>query len=239
MLLDKAASPETWARIVKKKLLATGRLLRSLGRQKIYCVGQNKTGTTSLAQALVELNISVAPTLHDHDPMMKRIFSDWNNDDFRRIVRLCYSAQAFQDYPFSLPKTFVALDRSFPGSKFVLTIRDTPEQWCDSFISYYFKKYWNGAQPRFAHQEAKNRHADFALDRMRMIYGDWVDPFDRQKLIQAYETQNQSVLDYFENRPDDLIVINVARNEDYLRLCAFLGKQPTRSSFPWLNRTIP
>jgi hypothetical protein len=229
---------KTRARAVKKKIQTTQRFLRSVGKQKIFCIGQNKTGTTSLAHALIELGIPVAPTLHDHDRMMERVFRDWSRDEFRRIIRFCHSARAFKDYPFSLPRTFETLDQEFRGSKFVLTVRDTPEQWCNSFTNYYLKKYWNGKHPLSARKTAtQSPYADFALQRMQMIYGYWEDPFDSEKLIQAYEAQNESVRSYFDNRPDDLIVINVSVSEDYMRLCSFLGASPVRTSFPWINRT--
>lgn len=237
MLEDMSKSLKTRARTAKKRLQTTQRFLQSVGRQKIFCVGQNKTGTTSLAHALVELGIPVAPTLRDHDQLMERVFRDWYRDDYSRIIRFCYSARAFQDYPFSLPRTYAALDQAFSGSKFILTVRDTPEQWCHSFTNYYLNKYWNGSYPIHSRSTTANPHSAFALRRMRMIYGDWEDPFDSGKLMRAYEVQNESVLSYFDSRSDDFIVINVAVDEDYMRLCSFLGKSPVRASFPWINRT--
>ena len=222
----------------RKQLASVGRYLGALGRQKIFCIGQNKTGTTSLALAMEELGILVAPTLHDQDMLMQPIIREWAASDYHRILKFCRSAQAFQDYPFSLPNTYKALNEAFPDSKFILTVRDSAEQWSDSFISYYLNKYWGGRHP-FAepHIGVAHPYADFALERMRLIYGFWDDPFDKQKLMQSYETHNRSVQEYFRDQPDDLLVINVAQKDDYRRLCDFLGKQSVRDAFPWLNKT--
>lgn len=54
---------------------------------------------------------------------------DYAIRDFQKIVEYCNSADFFQDTPFSKPYTYVILDHEFPGSKFILTIRDSAEQW--------------------------------------------------------------------------------------------------------------
>lgn len=108
----------------------------AIGKQKIFCVGQNKTGTTSLAKALRGLGIPVG-----RQSWAERLLSDWGRRDFRRIAWYCRTAQAFQDVPFSLPYTFQAMDAYYPGSKFILTVRDTPEQWYQSLINFLIKKF--------------------------------------------------------------------------------------------------
>jgi len=222
----------------KNRLIATKHFVQSLGKRKVFCVGQNKTGTTSLAKALTDLNIPVAATLRDHDPNLMRTIEEWYTGDYRRIIRSCRLSQGFQDYPFSLPGTYEALDRAFPKSKFVLTVRDSSEQWCNSFTSYYLKKYWAGEHPLANHASGfKHPYAENALRRMRLIYGEWKDPFDKIKLIHAYESQNLAVHKYFNGREHDLITINLSNDKDYKRLCDFLDKSPQSSSFPWINKT--
>lgn len=103
--------------------------IRVLGKPKIFCIGVNKTGTTSLARALTELGIIVGK-----QKLAERLIHDWARRDFRRLFLYCHTAQAFQDVPFSLPFTFQALDQHFPGSKFILTVRDTPKQWFQSAL---------------------------------------------------------------------------------------------------------
>lgn len=236
-LLESTPALKARLKQARKSVYAINRFLHAIGKTKVFCVGQNKTGTTSLANALNSLDIPVAPTIHDHDPFMSQMIDDWSQRDFSRIIRHCHFAQAFQDYPYSLPDTFKAMDSAFPRSKFILTVRNSAEQWYESFRGYYLGKYWGGLHPHSSEIAISNPYADYALERMRAIYGQWQDPFDRDKLIQAYESHNNAVLDYFEERPKDLLVVNISDDQDYLRLCRFLGKEPRANSFPWLNRT--
>ena len=63
------------------------------------------------------------------------------------------------------------------------------------------------------------------------------DPYNEAILKKYYSNHNYLVLEYFKSRPNKLIVINVTRDEDYLRLCKFLGKKPKSEKFPWENKT--
>lgn len=53
----------------------------------------------------------------------------------------------FQDVPFGLPFTFQSLDQRFPGSKFILTIRDSPDQWHDSLTRSHARLFGHGRVP--------------------------------------------------------------------------------------------
>ena len=207
---------------------------RSLGRQKVFCVGQNKTGTTSLAKALKDLGFVVA-----RQRPAEQLIHDWLRRDFRTIIRFCYSAQAFQDVPFSLPYTFQALDMHFPGSKFILTVRDSPEQWYQSMTRFHAKVFGNGRIPTY--RDLKNAsycYSGWAYEVTCAVYELPDDePYDKRTMIDHYLAHNRSVIEYFRHRPDDLLVINVANEDAYRRFCEFLEKPCLRNAFPWENRT--
>lgn len=76
-------------------------------RQKVFVVGRNKTGTTSIAGALKDAGFVVGC-----QQQAELLIDDWINRDFREIIKYCKSADAFQDIPFSLPYTYQAVDRS-------------------------------------------------------------------------------------------------------------------------------
>jgi hypothetical protein len=99
---------------------------------KIFCIGFNKTGTTSTAKALGELGFKVAPQA----PFEKLLY-DWAERKFDRLIEICQDYEAFQDIPFSLPYTFQVLDFCFPGSKFILTVRTTSEMWFNSLVRFH------------------------------------------------------------------------------------------------------
>ncbi len=64
---------------------------------------------------------------------------DWARRDFRKIIKFCKTADAFQDAPFSYDFTFQAVDNAYPGSKFILTERSNSEEWYESLIRFHTK----------------------------------------------------------------------------------------------------
>jgi hypothetical protein len=59
--------------------------------------------------------------------------------------------------------------------------------------------------------------------------------YDRELYIRHYERHNADVRDYFAQRPDDFIEIDLAATGAYPRFCRFLGKPAIGESFPWEN----
>lgn len=211
------------------------RLFGSVRSQKIFCVGRNKTGTSSLTRAMAELGFRVGDQRRGEE-----LIGDWGRRDFRRLVELCRSAQFFQDIPFSLPYTFQALDAAFPGSKFILTIRDA-ESWYRSMREFHLLESVHGEKARSLEQlkEATYRYKGFAYDTKVLVYDlPGEDPYDERTLVEHFHFHNRMVRDYFKNRPGDLLVLDVREEGAYARLCAFLGVAPRAEEFPWENRTI-
>ena len=52
-----------------------------------------------------------------------------------------------------------------------------------------------------------------------------------------YLKHNDDVEQYFINRPDDFLKINVADSHSYKAMCEFLGHSPKREKFEWKNQT--
>lgn len=101
------------------------RMLRSADsdEEKIFCIGRNKTGTTTIAHTLAELGYRVAPQRY------AELLADdcYLRGKFGLIVEFCRYYNAFQDVPFSWPRTYRVLDEAFPNARFILTVRDSPE----------------------------------------------------------------------------------------------------------------
>lgn len=121
--LKKALGPAKQQKPRRLGLLSRLRSLLGSRNPKVFCVGRNKTGTTSLRAALTILGYRIG---RQRDA--EALIEDWGRRDFRRLVAYCHTADAFQDVPFSHDYTFQAVDAAFPGSKFILTVRDSPEQ---------------------------------------------------------------------------------------------------------------
>jgi 3'-phosphoadenosine 5'-phosphosulfate (PAPS) 3'-phosphatase len=178
---------------------------------KIFGIGLSKTGTTSLASALELLGYRTKdyPGLEVYQP-----------DDLGTLdARLLSSYDAFTDTP--IPSLYRALDRAFPGSKFILTVRDM-EGWLKSCRKQFTQKLAD------KQNEAHNR---LFID----LYGTPV--FDEALFRAGYERFVRGVMDYFKDRPQDLLVLNVTAGEGWEKLCPFLGKPIPDLPFPKANVT--
>lgn len=87
---------------------------------KVFCIGFQHTGVTSITDALRSLGYFA---LHGAPWLLPEIQSG------RRRFGLIDEYDAFADNPF--PTIFESLDREHPGSKFVLTVRDV-DAWLES-----------------------------------------------------------------------------------------------------------
>ena len=112
---------------LRKRLYTGKQFVKVANKPKIFCIGANKTGTTSLKQAMKDLDFVVGSQARAEE-----LLPEWAERKFQKIIKYCYTAQFFQDIPFSLPYTYVALDQSFSRSKFILTVRDNSNQWYNS-----------------------------------------------------------------------------------------------------------
>jgi hypothetical protein len=98
-------------KIIKKfKSLVIWKLnqLKFGSKPKIFCIGLNKTGTTSLKTALRTLGYEVG-----NQRKAELLLNDWYKRDYKDLIQYCKGAEAFQDVPFSFPFTFIALDQAF------------------------------------------------------------------------------------------------------------------------------
>lgn len=204
-------------------------------KNKVFGIGRNKTGTTSLQDALIELDYRVAPTRKG-----ELLLDCWSKQDFKPIVSMCREYDAFQDVPFSLPDTYPAMDQAFPGSKFILTVRDSAEQWFDSLVRFHSKLFGNGAVPSWEDLEKADYCSQGFMAKVhRLVYKAEVNGlYDKESYIDHYLRYNESVREYFVDRPNDFLELNVAEPDAFQRFIQFLDIDETKmTDFPWANRT--
>lgn len=106
-------------------------------KTKFFCIGRNKTGTTSLMKAFEDLGFIVGDQ-HAAEVLYDQYFF---KNEFEPIVAYCKSAEVFQDVPFSYLNTLRHIDKAYPGSKFILTVRDDAEQWYRSITRFHAKSF--------------------------------------------------------------------------------------------------
>ena len=202
-----------------------------LRKPKVFCIGANKTGTTSLKSFLQSAGYKVAP-----QKPAELMIKDWARRDFRSVVKFAKRHEAFQDIPFSLPFTFQALDSAYPGSKFILTVRSSAEAWYESLLRATQKRLGLTGVPTAENLENDPYvYKGFTGVVTRMVYGNQTAPFDKPSYLAVYESHNQAVYRYFEHRPEDLLVVDLSSPEASEKLHAFLGIPTVRFLLPHLN----
>jgi len=201
-------------------------------KHKVFCIGANKTGTTSMEAAFKSLGLKVGK-----QSIAELFIHDWAKNDFRKIIKYCRWADAFQDLPFSYPGTYEVMDKAFPGSKFILTERKNADEWYESLVRFHTKIVGKGRIPTAEDLRQFNyRYPGFLWDAQRLRYGA-IDTtlYDRELYTRAYEEHNRKIREYFKNRPDDLLILNVADADSMERLVKFLGYPYTGQKMPHEN----
>lgn len=201
---------------------------------KIFCVGRNKTGTTSIEQALRDLGYRLG-----NQRAGELLIGDWARRDFRRIVELARTADAFQDIPFSLPFTYQALDAAFPGSKFILTVRTWPQEWYESVVRFHSSIVGKSIPPTADELKSFGYiHPGWLLKSMQLTYGVTEQMlYNRDIYIRHYVMHGLAVADYFRWRPGQLLVLDLAKPDAMQMLCTFLDIAYTGQPMPHMNRS--
>lgn len=178
-------------------------------RPKVFCIGFQKTGTTSLHAALTVLGYKTASVI-GRDWTAERLAAEGAN----ACIEAARDFDAAQDMPW--PLFFRELDAAFPGSKFILTTRD-PDRWFAS-IEKHFGANEDAMQAfTYGHEAAAP-----AGNRKRYV----------ERLLQ----HERDVAAHFAARPNDLLVIDLEAGDGWEKLCGFLGRTAPREPFPVRNR---
>ena len=208
-----------------------GLRFRRLKQTKVFCIGRNKTGTTSLRTALSDLGYRVGDQWK-----AERLIEHWRDRDFQLIIEYCQTADAFQDVPFSWPFTYVILDQVFPESKFILSVRD-PDDWYDSYIRHQKQVVGTDELPTPEELKAHPYVREGWIYDAKIWTGRPKEKFyDENFLKDRFNRYNRNVKDYFRFK-DNLLTIDVAEDGAYQELCSFLGKEPMYDEMPWENKT--
>ena len=141
-----------------------------------------------------------------------------DRDIARNALPMCLALaerfDGFQDNPW--PLLYREMDERFPGSKFVLTTRPT-DRWISSVV----------------------QHFDTADTPMReWIYGVGHPAGNEDVYIARYERHNREVMEYFADRPGDLLVLRITEGEGWERLSPFLGLAVPDIDFPRANSAL-
>lgn len=169
--------------------------------RKIFQIGFNRSGTTSLHDWFIQNNIR---SVHFEIPDSKRNLSLAIHENIRMSRR---PLEGFESFSFYSDMEFVSstlitdfytrfqlLDRHYPGSKFIFNYRNI-EDWIQSRNNH-------GKAGKFAQQVGlyKQRYMDF--------YG--IGEFEVEKLWRKhFHEHHQRVIEYFKASPSQLFIMDL------------------------------
>ena len=188
--------------------------------EKIFCIGLQKSGTTSLHFAFETLGYR---SIHAGPHIMREIYSD-RAAGRPFLANMIEDFDAFSDVPMN--RFYRELDRTYPEAKFILTVRDLEAQ-CRSWIQ---------------HARLENDKTRRRLDpldwraRVRFFFGGWRIPWPRTRAIRQLSDHTKAVQDYFSGRPGKLLVLDIfSEPNPWIPLCRFLGRSVPEAGFPKSN----
>ena len=203
-VLDFAASPSVNERFEHRPV-------------KVFGIGLSRTGTKSLTKALDWLGFNVI-----HYPVGKEIFEE--------LTKGIHSFSLLQGYDgitdITVAPFYAQLDKLYPGSKFILTVRDK-ESWLRSLEQHWKDK------PAFGDRPGRETKMKIRRFLRAAVYGCYA--FNRDRMSYVYDLHYKNVVGYFRGRPESLLILDIVAGEGWEKLCPFLNVPMPDVPFPDVN----
>jgi hypothetical protein len=185
---------------------------------RIFGIGMQRTATTSLHRALQILGYD---SFHWGEGEAPKIWHEMQQHDRSHTLERFY---ALSDNP--IPMLYRELDRAYPGSKFILTMRDE-DSWIKSMA-----RLWS-----YEHNPTRWVWDIYPFSNRlhTILYGQ--PEFNAERMVARYRRHNDEVMQYFGNRPQDLLVLDMRSQGPWHRLCEFLERPVPSVSYPNANRS--
>lgn len=174
---------------------------------KVFGIGLNKTGTTTLASCFQMLGFKHASCNLELTRCAAR-------NELAPVFRHADKHESFEDWPW--PLVYRAMDERYEGAKFILTRRVNPEKWFDSLY-------------RHALRTGPTKYRQVA-------YGHSMPVGYKSSHIETYTRHNQEVREYFRNRPNKMVEICWEEGDGWDKLCSFLGLEAPEGEIPHRNK---
>ena len=170
---------------------------------KVIGVGYPRTGTKTLGECFLRFGFVNA----SWDQNRYNLFLD---NRIEELLGYAMAFDSFEDLPWC--SLFRELDKRFPGSKFILTVRKNEDAWYESERKHdcriWDREFWPRSGP---------------------VY---------EKQIAGYRGHNAAVREYFRNRSADLLEVCWELGDGWAELATFLGRAVPRGiPFPHANKT--
>ena len=178
-------------------------------KPKVFGIGLNKTGTSTLGACLSTLG-------YRHRSYSFRQVKRLRMQQMDALLANYSHADSFDDWP--TPWLYRQLDAAFPDSLFILTRRQSTENWLASISDHALRTRW---------REGMVVRSTF--------YGCPYPQINEALYRRTYEQHNEAVRDYFRRRPWQLLELCWEEQNDWTQLCGFLGVAVPAAPLPHVN----
>lgn len=183
---------------------------------KVFGIGLSKTGTSSLSKALTLLDFSTA---HWTNPYGHDLLTKEDIPLFDSLTDISISHQYREIY------------EEYPDAKFILSGRSI-EKWEKSFLTHYARAMSSSSfedLKRIITEQKPPRFGQRYVDIHQELYFQYPD------LAEAYRAHERGVLEFFEGREDQLLLLDVSQPNALQNLSAFLEVDCQQNDFPHTN----
>jgi len=213
-------------------------------KQNLICVGLNKTGTSSLSKDIVELGYSMCPENISH----QFAFPDVYHNDYHTTMSLLNNPRFnfYEDLPFSLPNVYREIYKNRTEDLYVLTIRNSVDEFVESAIKFYNNYLIHQDTKKFSHKQYYH-HNYYYVDNINLcgLYYGFFELWGinntqniEQKLKDVYNKHNDDVIGFFDKKTNsNFMVINVSKKGELKKLTNWLGVENDKQDFSWENKS--
>ncbi len=174
---------------------------------KVFGIGLNKTGTTSLKIAFRRLGF-------DHSKREAHLAKSWLAGDIAAIFEEADKHESFEDWPWPLAYREL-YDRYGDSARYILTTRASGEKWVKSL------------------QKHAERTAGARL--RKAIYGYEFPHGVEAEHIAFYDRHNADIRTFFADKPNVFADFCWENGDGWIELCRFLNEPMPRKPFPHGN----
>ncbi len=158
---------------------------------KIFGIGLSRTGTTSFCELMKNLGF--------------------------KTIHLPFSMEQIDEHTFSNDSTvsarFEELDLRYPNSKFIYTIRN-PQLWVASYLKGINQESRNAFYDNLPSDIVRQWISDGDLNLYGRNYLAMAG-ITKEELLSGFQRHKRRVQEYFKDRPDDLLVIDLTDETSY------------------------
>lgn len=177
--------------------------------RKVFGIGMNKTGTTTLKVCLEHLGYTVCgPDLE----LLRCV----DRGDLDPVFEFAEDYDGFQDWPW--PFVYEEMDERYEDSKFILTRRKNSDVWFNSLKKHSIKK--------------------GPTEYRKIAYGYEMPTGKKPHHVKIYEEHNEAVRAYFAGREEDFLEVCWEEGDGWEEICDFLGHDVPEAEFPHRKKSL-